>query len=401
MSTLRTDSKLPEKTLACPRLVRHSSRVATDRRPTAIVFAVVILPALLLLGCPTPVGPAAGDGAGPADGTPVQPYDPATQTLVPANDAHELPVVVSSTTKGILTTDGSRLAAIFFDKTPATEYALLSAGGDTWSAHAVPDFTPITSVDLYSGTVYLGGPSSTIAYGPVGGSDYEKRPLRVKPTDGKVGTAIHSVLPGMGEVLVATAEGLYCLPDDGGAKDAELIHGDEQTTAYYEIDARRLATGASGIYVAAPPNCDDVDHGVVTIDRVDQSWESSRSTDGLPGDDVYDVVLSGSRLFAATGAGLAFSDDVAGGFTVIDLDRDDQTVEPVAHDLFVHNGVVYAGTSNGLWYSADAGTSWTRFDVASALPGGATSATVRSIAVVGNRVYLAVDAYGILELRWQ
>jgi photosystem II stability/assembly factor-like uncharacterized protein len=92
---------------------------------------------------------------------------------------------------------------------------------------------------------------------------------------------------------------------------------------------------------------------------------------------------------------------VDAGFTPIDLDQDDQTMEPVVHDLFVHNGVVYAGTAEGLWYSADTGATWTRFDVATALPTDASSTTVRSVAVIGNRGYLAVDAYGVLELRWQ
>lgn len=394
-----------QKTLAPRARVGHSTSVARGHtRGRALGALILLLTASLLAGCPSPTGTdvSPAEESGP-ELPPPPPYDPATDQLAAASLGHVLPVTPDGGFRGVLSTDGTHLIGHFHNGTFPNEYALFSLDTTTWASVAVPteSLAAVHSAVVVDGVVYLGGPATTVAWGAAGSAPTERRSVRLdyKPPGGSPIVSVFLTRPeGM---YLGTDYGVFRSADLGATKPAaSLIRAAGGAVESYTVDTAAFHVSADHLLVAAREkgHRSGTDSGVIAWDPVLEAWTRM---DGLPLDDANDVAAIGSRIYAATSAGLAVAADPAGGFTPIDLDGDDHTAEPEGLDLFAHNGVVYAGTSDGLWYSSDGGAAWTRFDIESALPPGPASIAVRSVAVLENRVFLAVDGFGVLELRWE
>jgi hypothetical protein len=142
-------------------------------------------------------------------------------------------------------------------------------------------------------------------------------------------------------------------------------------------------------------------------DSSDQTWDNWELTSKPWGDEslgyesLLSVAATRETVFVGTVDGIVVgvlgSDDPE-DYTHYGLrPADDSDTLTYVLDITVSDGVIYAATSAGLWYSLDNGTSWLHIGTGDGLPGDHWNA----VATVKNRVYLASDGYGIAELVWQ
>ncbi len=124
--------------------------------------------------------------------------------------------------------------------------------------------------------------------------------------------------------------------------------------------------------------------GLSISDNNGNTWTNTTIKDGLNSDNITSISLSNNTIYLGTGSdtygntgGVSFSSD--GGETWQHYTLPDSTT---VKDVAVENGVIYVGTTMGLFYSTD-GTNWQQYTTANGL----ASNTVNSVVVKGNTIY--------------
>lgn len=170
-----------------------------------------------------------------------------------------------------------------------------------------------------------------------------------------------------GTVWAGTAAGVNrSTPDD-------VIGGDRAWTHFIADGTRGTLTGNSVVNVEEQPlpgrnpvwlatwALDPTDRFGVTVTT--DGGETFRQT--LVGERVYDFAFDGERVYAASDAGLFFSDD--GGFTwlsLTDFEVEGDTVLPPdlgVRAVAVTRSALWVGTTDGLLRSTNGGQTWQAF----------------------------------------
>ncbi|MBN1409790.1 MAG: hypothetical protein JW969_03030 [Spirochaetales bacterium] len=107
------------------------------------------------------------------------------------------------------------------------------------------------------------------------------------------------------------------------------------------------------------------------------------TSEGLPGNNIYDVFASGANYYvAAYGNGIAVSTDSGTNWTVY---ASPSLPSDYVYCIYAEGTTIYAGTFAGLGVSTDSGSTWNSY---------LTSDLVKDIAVSGGKVY-ACTANGL------
>ncbi|WP_269434442.1 Ig-like domain-containing protein [Thiohalorhabdus denitrificans] len=183
------------------------------------------------------------------------------------------------------------------------------------------------------------------------------------------------------KVYIATDEGLYGSTNGGASFEKRYPEGTGSTSvSAVQLDGNKvyLATLGDGVAVSA-------DKGY--------TFTHLTEADGLVSNNVRDILVDGSTLYAATSQGLSISTD--GGTTFVTRTTEDGLADNDVKALALGNGRLYAGSSGyyfdegGLSISDNGGESFTSRTV-STHPG-LVSNHIRDIKVNGTDVYIGAD----------
>ena len=126
--------------------------------------------------------------------------------------------------------------------------------------------------------------------------------------------------------------------------------------------------------------------GAVAATSLPSSFVNYTTTNGLGGNFVYDVAVSGSTIYAGTAGGLSKSSN--GGISWTNYTPTAGFGSNQVPCVAVSGSTIYAGTAHGLWSSNTGGTTWTSY------VNQLGAILVFSIAVSGQTIYAGTE-YGL------
>ncbi len=342
---------------------------------------LVLLIALTLYGCPQPTSPT--DDPSETDSAP----DSLTYLGSFADHSGALATVASLS---LFSTDDAVYAAA--DGSSASEpsnLVHLSAGSVWGEVDGVPD-DDFDSVAALGETVFT-SVSDRLAYRENAGSDWVVVDLRGE----MMKESILTLAVSNDQLFLGSNVGLFALPVDGIEADAAELSA---PIADQSGSVGDLFMSGSTLYGTLDPlgRKNPQSTALFSWNHETESWSYNSDT-GLP-TPLRSIAALGARVFVGLTDGIAVG-DFGGSFVVHTLRHPGMAAGEVSivRDIEVDAGRVYAASSSGLWYSTDAGESWSVITSGDGLPGDAWHAVV----AVGDRVYLACDGLGVAELVWQ
>jgi hypothetical protein len=284
--------------------------------------------------------------------------------------------------------------AIVSGKSVVEPVGRLDPATNVWEPVSIGGMSQPTTISLQTDAAYVGNNVGKVAWGDLSGDMEGPLPLD------KSGTLVVTALqPWSGAFFVGTTHGAFCV-NTGAKPMPEPVGPSGELDDRHHISSTGLAEAGGVLYISAEDSA-TADCGVIEWDPIAQTWGVLGVSSGLPSNNATTLAVLGDTLFAGTDSGLAAMTVGNGSFSPIDLESGDPPAQPYVNALHVDRGVVYAGTSAGLWYSPDGGTVWMLLEPGAGLPASLPSASVLSVATLGNRVLLAIQDFGVLELAWQ
>jgi hypothetical protein len=363
----------------------------------ALLLALIL--GLLLVSCPQPTGAVGGPDSG--DTPDPFAFDPLTASLsfaasYGAGDGllPDTSIALTSCAAGVYAA-GSRT-----DPEVASVVAHADAGSPWSAVSAAPGDLFYVDISEHDGVLYASGVYNqilnTIAYGSSQSQEWIDFDLPAALKTTVRVTAIHS-----DTLYIGTTTGLFELPLASPEDSADEM---EAPVAASDNEVVDLYAGTDSLYgvVLVPRKTLAMDR-YIYVDPDSGAWTSvviSEKEIGSYGR-LTAIAVDESNLFLGSEDGVIAG--VAGSTQAADYSRHplcpatDPGSATEVHDITISDGVVYAATSAGLWYSLDYGIEWFHLDDDDGLP----DEVWHAVATVKNRVYLASNGFGIAELIWQ
>ena len=375
------------------------------RRRALLAVTAILTAGLLLLSCPSGLEPQEDD---PVDeqtpsGDPALPgFDPATDELVATGTVYDADDGLAAgklraPDEILLERDGERVVAAGVVSKYNDGLSYLPFGSDAWVAIALPQGSDeLAGLTCDAGYVYTGAGSDVLTV-PTGGDTAAAVSLL---SDGTVITALRTAEK---RVFIGTTTTALTTTLDDLVSDLSANPRPISDTAV-PIHVTSFAVAESVVYVGARSSKDRSRDGSSSGGLY--SWDAAAATDVAwhaedPNVSVYDLLVASGALYVASFDGLHLLNDDG---TLVPLDalvHPDTAAQPAVYDLSADNGVIYAATTDGLWYSPDGGGAWRLLEPGNGLPGELSGVPIGSVTALGDRVYLGVGGYGVVELRWQ
>ncbi|SCZ63042.1 Ig-like domain-containing protein [Thiohalomonas denitrificans] len=246
--------------------------------------------------------------------------------------------------------------------------------GDSWGLWRSTDrgitFDEVYEADIvqlasYGDTLYAATRPAGLLVSTDGGASFTERQV---PADGTIYINDVHITPD-GTLYLATSVGVAITSDDGVTYD--WLTTDNGLPSEVALS---VAVSGSDIYVGLGSSLGEyATKQALAVSRDSGTSFGTITTmyEGLPGSTVKDIEIIGSRVWAFTDAGLAYSDDYGARFTAIGLA--DHSVHDIVADangrLYVASGYeVYYHNAGGISVSDDGGYTFTNLNLGNGLP---------------------------------
>lgn len=368
-----------------------------------ITASLLWLSLALLASCDAPV--AGGPGSGSGDGGSQDPYafDPSRDTLVSANIVYDQTNLLPTVDLLDLTrhADNAFVAAVETGMGEASMLGCLEPGVPGVAAVAGAPDLPYRAINGDGEGIFaVDTNAGVLAFGDPAAPDWDYATLALNPDVSLTVTAIAADDSG---AYVGTNRGIFhvAATDLSSATTVPPTI----TSAAQTVHIRHLAVSGDDLYAASRAS-KKRDSSLIHWDGV--TWSEMTRIEGPSGTlsaPFTAVGAVGTLVFVGSEDGIA-AGTPGGEFIVNRLQHpgmapsDSALVNDISIATDDRSGVtvIYAATSVGLWYSTNAGASWTWVDSATdGLPGD----EITSVVAARNRVYIARNGEGVAELVWQ